>query len=171
MLSTDRPRTLGYAGRMSEAAHGPGWRSSLPFTHERIGAVAIYCSDGRYNEQFDEFLHSELGLPRYDRLVIPGGAGCLAGHIAAYREEEVLSEQLRFLIQTHGLSRVVLIAHEACGFHLKRLYTPESALRARQAEDLAKAAARIRELATGIAVEAYHAGVQASGVRIDPVPV
>ena len=29
-----------------------------------------------------------LGLPRYDRLAVPGGAACLAGYFATYREEE-----------------------------------------------------------------------------------
>src|SRR6186997_30832 len=95
------------------------WRSSLPFTHERIGAAAIYCSDGRYNEQFDEFLHTRLELPRYDRLAIPGGAAALAGHFAAYREEDSLRDQLRFLIVAHELERIVLIAHQGCGFYIK----------------------------------------------------
>src|SRR5205814_5180899 len=98
------------------------WRSSLPFMPERIGAAAIYCSDGRYNEQFDEFLHQRLGLPRYDRVVVPGGAACLAGDISAWRDEEAVVEQLRFLIVSHELERIVLIAHKACGFYLKKLH-------------------------------------------------
>ncbi|HEU4752026.1 MAG TPA: hypothetical protein VFU47_02880, partial [Armatimonadota bacterium] len=40
---------------------------------ERIGALAIYCSDGRWGEAFDEFCHRGLGLPRYDRFAVPGG--------------------------------------------------------------------------------------------------
>jgi len=51
----------------------------LPFisTHlwnpERIGAIAIYCSDGRWGEAFDEFCHEGLHIPRYDRFAVPGG--------------------------------------------------------------------------------------------------
>src|SRR5215813_8811973 len=97
------------------------YESSIPFDPERIRAAAIYCSDGRYGEQFDDFLHHALKLPRYDRVAVPGGAGCLAGHFAAYREEEAVLGQIRFLVETHALGRVVLIAHESCGFYTKLL--------------------------------------------------
>jgi hypothetical protein len=142
------------------SALNPVFRSSIPFTHERIGAAAIYCSDGRYNEQFDEFLHHQLGLPRYDRVVVPGGAACLAGDISAWRDEEAVAEQLRFLIVSHELERVVLIAHKGCGFYLKKLHVPEGKVRERQIEDLAKAAERIRSLAARVRVEGYVAGVE-----------
>lgn len=45
---------------------------------ERIGAIAIYCSDGRWGEGFDEFCHKHLQLPRYDRLALAGGPACFA---------------------------------------------------------------------------------------------
>lgn len=147
------------------------WRSSLPFTHERIGAAAIYCSDGRYNEQFDEFLHEQLGLPRYDRLTIPGGAAALAGHFTAYREEEALLEQLRFLIVAHELERIVLIAHKGCGFYLKKLHIAEERLRTAQETDLRKAAGAIRILNAGLRIEAFVAGINGDTVEIEPVPL
>ena len=40
---------------------------------ERIHALAIYCSDGRWGEAFDEFCHESLRIPRYDRFAVPGG--------------------------------------------------------------------------------------------------
>jgi hypothetical protein len=147
-----------------------GWCSSIPFTHERIGAAAIYCSDGRYNEQFDEFLHTRLDLPCYDRLTIPGGAGCLAGHIEAYREEETLYEQLRFLITAHELSRIVLIAHQNCGFYLKRLHISQQHLIERQAHDLARAAERIREISGKLQVQSFYASISGDVVQMDEVP-
>jgi carbonic anhydrase-like protein len=149
----------------------PAFRSSIPYNPERIGAAAIYCSDGRYNEQFDEFLHAHLGLPRYDRVVVPGGAACLAGHISAWRDEEAVAEQLRFLIESHALERVVLIAHKGCGFYLKRLHVREEAVRARQVEDLARAAERIAMLARGVLVDAYIAGVEGGNVAFEAVPL
>src|SRR5438045_727166 len=104
---------------------GRAWSSIHPYEAERIGAAAMYCSDGRYGEQFDDFLHNQLGLPRYDRLAVPGGPAVLAGHLAAHREEDAVLDQVRFLVTTHELERVVLIAHRGCGFYLKRLHTPE----------------------------------------------
>src|SRR5258708_36282290 len=55
------------------------YRSSIPYDTERIGAAAVYCSDGRFGEQVDDLIFNALNLPRYDRLAIPGGAACLAG--------------------------------------------------------------------------------------------
>ena len=147
----------------------PAFRSSIPYNPERIGAAAIYCSDGRYNEQFDEFLHRHLGLPRYDRVVVPGGAACLAGHISAWRDEEAVAEQLRFLIESHALERVVLIAHQGCGFYLKRLHTGEASLREKQAEDLTRAAERIAALSRGVRVDGYIAGIEGGMVTFETV--
>ena len=92
--------------------------SIVPFDSARIGAAALYCSDGRWGEAFDDFLHA-LELPRYDRLAVPGGAACLAGHFDAHREEDAVLAQLEFLINVHELRRVVLIAH-----HRRKRATP-----------------------------------------------
>jgi hypothetical protein len=147
------------------------WRSPHPFTAERIHAAAIYCSDGRFGEAFDDFLHHQLGLPHYDRFAVPGGAAALAGHISAYREEESLLEQLRFLIAAHDLDRIVLIAHHGCGFYLKKLHTPAERLLARQSEDLSKAAAALLQIRPSLRVDAFMALVESDHVSIDPVPL
>ena len=65
---------------MSTREKSPVFGSSEQFDENRVGAAAVYCSDGRYGEHFDGFLHNALKLPRYDRLALPGGAACLAGH-------------------------------------------------------------------------------------------
>lgn len=150
-------------------APGDSYRSTVPFDAERIKAAAVYCSDGRYGEQFDEFLHHSLGLPRYDRVAIPGGAGCLAGHFAAYREEEAVLEEIRFLIETHELERVVLIAHESCGFYTKRLRLPVAGLHERQEADLRTAAERIGALHSRLRVSAFFAVKEGELVRFEPV--
>jgi hypothetical protein len=145
------------------------YRSPLPFNEERIRAAAVYCSDGRYGEQFDDFLHNSLELPRYDRLAIAGGPGCFAGHFMAYREAEGAAEHLRFLARVHKLERVVLIQHEGCAFYREVLNArPAEALRM-QTEDLAKAAFRVRELAWGIEVEAYLCRREDKALWFEPV--
>src|ERR1044072_3029115 len=93
------------------------YASQVPFDQQRIGAAAIYCSDGRFGEQMDEFLQKGLALPRYDRVAIPGGAACLAGHLSAYHAKEAMEQQIHLLIQVHGLRRIVLIAHQDCAFY------------------------------------------------------
>src|SRR4051794_24997433 len=67
--------------------------SGTAFDDRRVGAAAVYCSDGRFGDPMDEFLHAGLGLPRYDRVAVPGGAACLAGHLDAYHEGHALSRQ------------------------------------------------------------------------------
>jgi len=57
---------------------------------------------------------------------------------------------LRFLVEAHGLERVVLIAHEGCGFYAANTDLPADEVLAAQRADLAKAAAAVREL-TGVA--------------------
>src|SRR5438046_10743654 len=85
------------------------YTSRMPFDERRIGAAAVYCSDGRYGEQMDEFLHEGLGVPHYDRVAVPSGAACLAGHGNCVYEKESLERQLKFLIETHDLNRLVFI--------------------------------------------------------------
>lgn len=144
------------------------FRSSIPWEHHRIGAAAIYCADGRYNDQTDEFLHTHLELPRYDRVVIPGGAACLAPYVLAMRERGAMEKQLRFLIESHQLNRVVLIAHEDCGFykHVLRLRTP---LEPQQHVDLRRVAETIRSWSPEVQVDAYFARKAEGSVQFEPV--
>jgi hypothetical protein len=132
------------------------FESSLPFDDQRIGAAAVYCSDGRFGEQMDEFLHLSLGLPRYDRVAVPGGAACMAGHMMIYHEANALERQLSFLVSSHGLNKVVLIAHENCGFY-KGLWIGTTTLEEQQRIDLKKAADKIRSHNGKVQVEAYFA--------------
>ena len=142
---------------VKQHADSPGFESSVRFDENRIGAGAIYCSDGRYGEQIDDFLHNALKLPRYDRFALPGGAACLAGHILASRDEDALLDQLRFLIRAHGLQRIVLIAHHNCAYYSERLHVPPAQIENRQREDLYAAAERIRSVARNLAIGTFFA--------------
>lgn len=144
--------------------------SSQPHDTSRIHAAAVYCSDGRFGEHFDEFVQQTLGLPRYDRLAVPGGAACLAGHAESTREEEAVVAQLQFLIDVHGLERVVLIAHHGCAYYLTHLGVSQSELVAHQQDDLLAAAKRIESMASGLGVECYMASVQDGRVVFTPMP-
>lgn len=140
---------------MNEQEDRVVYESSSRFDEDRIRAAAVYCSDGRFGGHFDEFLHNSLELPRYDRLAVPGGAACLAGHFLAFREEEGLLEQLRFLVKVHGLERVVLVAHQDCAFYTQRLHVSPLKVETHQREDMRTAAQRIRRLASGLLVDAF----------------
>lgn len=155
---------------MSTNEGGGAFESSVPFDQRRIGAAAVYCSDGRFGEQVDDLLHNGLQLPRYDRLAVPGGAACLAGHFHAYREEEGVIEQLRFLVEVHGLERVVLIAHEDCAFYTERLRVSPLQLESQQREDMKKAVVRVRGMSQHVMVDAFFARKRYDGkIRFEPI--
>lgn len=156
------------------ATHTLPFTSPIPFEHERIGAAAVYCSDGRYGEHMDDFLHNCLGLPRYDRVAVPGGAACLAGHMLAMRERSALDRQLKFLVEGHGLRRLVLIAHEDCGFYRSHVHPSKlkrQPLEELQAADLAAVAALLRDYNRGLEIDAYFARKVEGLVRFEPLAI
>lgn len=151
-------------------ATASSYTSPLSFEHERIGAAAVYCSDGRYGEQMDEFLHHHLQLPRYDRVAMPGGCAALGSHFVTMREEMALERQLRFLITSHQLHTVVLIAHADCGYY-KQIRLRAKTLESQQLSDLRRAAERIGTYASPLTVRAYLARKQDDAVVFEPVAV
>ncbi len=154
---------------MGPASPGSFHESPIPFDHNRIGAAAVYCSDGRFGPQVDDLLFNTLKLPRYDRLVVPGGAACLAGHFNAYREEEGVAEQLRFLLAVHEVRHVVLIAHQDCAYYTQWLHVPPLQLESRQLEDLAKAVRRVKRFSIDVEVSAFFARRRGDSVLFEGV--
>jgi hypothetical protein len=152
-LDSELPNT----SPVSAAAAAAVYAGRTPFDPHRVGAAAVYCSDGRFGEQMDEFLHQGLGLPRYDRVAVPGGAACLAGRGGgSWQQRAALEEQLSFLIREHALRRVVLIAHAGCAFY-KDAWTAWRSVEQQQAADLAAAAQSIRFWNPTVEVQAYFA--------------
>lgn len=147
----------------------PNYESRLPYDRARIHAAAIYCSDGRIGEHFDEFLQEGLRLPRYDRVALPGGPACLAGHPQANLEEKGVIDELQFLVDVHGLKRIVLIAHQGCAFYGARLELKEPRLELVQRADLVRAAAYVHRVTGLDAIEAYFARLADGRVRFERV--
>jgi hypothetical protein len=124
---------------------------------ERIGALALYCSDGRWGEAFDEFCHRHLHIPRYDRLALPGGPAWLAAADGHGDDHQQLGEQLDFLVHVHELERIILITHFGCAHYGHRLQrSPRECLPA-QTEDVRTAAISLRRWYPEMRVEAYLA--------------
>ena len=147
------------------------YESRVPYDRDRIGAGAIYCSDGRVGEHFDDFLQNGLGLPRYDRIALPGGPACLAGHPQAHLEEQGVVDELKFLVEVHGLKRIVLVAHQGCAFYTSRLELREPRLELVQRADLVRAAAFIHRV-TGIdRLDAYFARLVGERVTFESIDV
>jgi hypothetical protein len=136
----------------------PLYTSREAWNAQRIGAVAIYCSDGRWGDAFDDFCHHCLFLPRYDRLALPGGPAWLTRREThAPGPYHAIRGQLDFLVQVHGLERVILIAHYGCAFYTEMLHADAEGCLATQREDLRAAAATLREWYPLMTVEKYLA--------------
>ncbi|MBX3409774.1 MAG: hypothetical protein KF859_07795 [Phycisphaeraceae bacterium] len=133
------------------------FNSKLPYDSSRIHAAALYCSDGRMGEHFDDFLQNGLSLPRYDRLCLPGGPACLAAHPQAHLEQQGVVDELNFLVEVHRLKRVVLIAHQGCAFYTNRLELKEPRLELVQRADLVRAAAFVHRVTGLDNIDAYFA--------------
>src|SRR5262245_38895728 len=143
-----------------------------PFNEQRIGALAMYCSDGRWGDAFDDFCHRSLMIPRYDRFAVPGGPAWLTvgsdapKGVAVQRNDHAalmasLSrsawEQLGLLIRVHELGRIVLVAHYGCAFYTERLKRDADTCLPIQLEDLKRARAAVKERFPRVTVETYLA--------------
>ena len=79
----------------------PDFVSTYSWTPERIGALAVYCSDGRWGDAFDEFCHRRLNIPRYDRFAVPGGAAWITE--STHPElRRAAHDQLEFLVRARA---------------------------------------------------------------------
>ncbi len=143
----------------------------IPYVGDRIHAAALYCSDGRIGAHTADFLTYGLGLPRYDRVCLPGGAACLAGHPQAVLEEQGVVDELHFLVEAHGLRRVVLVAHQGCAFYTSRLELVEPRMEIIQRADLVCAAEYVHRVTGVDEIEAYFARVSEGSVTFEPVEV
>ncbi len=150
----------------------PVFVSRQVWNPERIHALAIYCSDGRWGEAFDEFCQEGLGLPRYDRFAVPGGPAWLTLRdpllLPAY---DAAREHLDFLVRAHELERIVLITHYGCALYGRILGADADGCLPVQEADLRSAAGTLRAWFAGIRVDAYLALRQGDRLAFRSVPV
>ena len=142
------------------------WSAQLPTT------LVIACSDGRFQEEVDEFLRLHLAIDHYDRLFVPGGAGALVTSGAEFIRADRIRGECRFLIEAHGIERVILMVHgpasdgpaEAlCGDYQRRLPTSSQAdIRRQQDQDVERL--RRDGLGDEVQIEFYRCEVTADGV-------
>src|SRR3954454_7719766 len=135
----------------------PDFTSSSKWNNERIHAMALYCSDGRWGEAFDEFCHKHLNIPRYDRWAVPGGPAWLVPQGDDPVQHQAARTPLDFLVRAHELDRVVLITHFGCAVYAHRLGLPPADCLPAQEQDVRDAAATLRGWYPGITVDTFLA--------------
>jgi len=146
------PQSLGPSLPMAEFASTEIWNP------QRIDTLAVYCSDGRWGESFDEFCHKRLLIPRYDRWAVPGGPAWLVARQPGL--QQVARDQIGFLVRAHELGQIVLITHFACAYYAQALHRDAESCLDEQLADLRHAAQNLHEwfpdltLATFLAMRA-----------------
>ena len=156
--------------RTRRSAGQPGYTPLISYSTpiaaptEPTRALAAYCSDGRFADYVREFLH-RLGLTRVDAVAAAGGPV----RLLVPDTEANLFEDVKFLIEAHGLQRVVLIPHEDCGHYTHRLGLEGVTADARQIEHLHAAARRLRESTSVERIDLYFLRLTDTGVRFEPV--
>ncbi|MCS6829052.1 MAG: hypothetical protein RMM08_06040 [Armatimonadota bacterium] len=126
-------------------------RSRAEFAH----TLAIYCSDGRFAPACEQFIQQALGEAWYDRFTVPGGAAWLCLDALDLCQFEIARRHISFLVKAHGIQRVILIAHQHCGFYEQRCLSPER-IEQKQKADLQAATCLLREEHPCLKIEAYY---------------
>jgi carbonic anhydrase len=143
----------------------PSHNLSSVVNHAHTDALVIHCSDHRFQAGHYEFLNLVLNLgENYDLLSLPGGAQALA--LVEYLPKFAWAgwKWIRFLIDQHGLKRVILIAHQDCGWYkfLPSFLHAMADPRAKQEGDLLRIREMLLKENRELSVELYYAAFDSS---------
>jgi hypothetical protein len=139
----------------------------------RPNVLVVACSDGRLQEATDVFLANELGVVRYDRFYVPGGAGALVASGYDFARAHQMRRECRYLIALHDVGKVVLLMHgpvaggpaeAACADYRRKL--PRASvdqLREQQTVDANQLLRQRAKWAGLAAVAAYRCEIDADG--------
>ena len=143
------------------------------WTPTRPSTLVVACSDGRLQEATDQFLERELGVTRYDRFYVPGGAGALASSGRDFIRAQQMRRECRYLIDLHQVARVVLVVHgpasdgppeSVCADYRRKLaWASPATIRDRQTLDVDELVARRDEWAGEAEIMAFRAEVGQGG--------
>ncbi|MBS1714378.1 MAG: hypothetical protein JST30_08585 [Armatimonadetes bacterium] len=156
--------------------------SHIPWNPERPHVLVVACSDGRLQENLDEFLDDRLQVKRYDRLYLPGGPGALSASGAEFVRSDGHRKELAFLLHAHEIEMVLLIFHgpssdgpaEALCADYARFMAGATveAVRDQQAKDFQEVRDYIRVARPTAEVRGYRLEVKPNGsitfVNLDP---
>ena len=135
-------------------------------------ALVVHCSDHRFIPAFEQLVEKQLGIADYDLIAVPGGPQFLAALDYLPKFAWAGNRWVKFLIEGHGLNRVVLIGHEDCGWY-KQLHGSHAGLEAKLRADLLHAREQLQQALGGVAVECWYAALssgQPAFERLDGAP-
>ena len=128
-------------------------------------ALVVHCSDHRFQRIFREFIQSTLKIDDYDVIAVPGGPQVLAALDYLPKFAWAGSRWTKYLVESHGLKRIVLIAHDECGWY-KQLHGTHAEIESKQRADLAHAEEQLHRALPAVSVEAYFATLHEPAPRV-----
>ncbi len=147
--------------------------SGEPFVEQESRVLVIACSSNAFLPYTQEFVERHLGVGRgrYDLLAVPGGPQFLLLTEYLPKFGWVGHRWVKFLVERHGLRRVIVIGHEDCAWYNAEQFVPQflqkfgvgRSLKERQREDLREIGQALRNLGLPISIEAYYAEKGADG--------
>lgn len=127
----------------------------MPWPKGLDHTLVVYCSDPWYREATAEFLAYHSQIAQYDQIVLPGGPGVAVQSSFTFTSDR---PRIRQLYLSHGLKKVIAIAHRNCIYYRRRHPALGDETRVRkQLEDLKEFSLVIGKLLEGIPVETYFA--------------
>jgi carbonic anhydrase len=84
-----------------------------PREHYTADAAVVWCFDHRFRLVMEKLL-KKLGVERFDRIVVAGGAKSLASP-GSESERQFVLDQVRLSIRLHATRNVILMLHSDCG--------------------------------------------------------
>jgi carbonic anhydrase-like protein len=143
----------------------PAYHLRAKLNAKPASTLVVCCSDHRFQTGIQEFLSEGLRIENYDLLAIPGGPQCLT--LVEYLPKFSWAgwRWTRFLLEAHELKRLILVAHQDCGWYrdlpLHLHDSPEP--RNRQEQDLKRVEVTMAKELPHPNVEAYYATCDGSG--------
>lgn len=138
--------------------------SKKRFRNTFTSTLAIFCSDERFNGTSIEFLQTFLKIRRCDLIVYPGGPQFIVNN------EKGPVKRMKFLIQAHKISRVLLISHTSCGYY-QNLYPDmtDRMLMKLQIADIHKSIKRLHRMFPDISVLSFYMDLDHTRFMCTPV--
>ena len=127
-----------------------------PRENYQCDAAVVWCFDSRFQLGLSKYL-KRLGLIHLDRIMLAGGAKCLASP-EQENEREFVLQQIRTSVRLHGTRLVVLMLHSDCGAYggLAAGFDNDARLEAQHHEAALKRAAQcVLERIPAVEVQAY----------------
>jgi hypothetical protein len=151
----------------------PTYQGTATINRDGTEVLVVHCSDHRFQAGIREFLDRGLALgENYDLLIVPGGPQCLTLVEYLPKFAWASTKWFRFLVENHELKRLILIAHQDCGWykslpaHLHSSVVP----RHRQEEDLRRAHRALMKTFPELGIELYYAGWDSNDrLTVEPI--